>query len=251
MQSIKGITDVASNRPELQGREVWIVRHAQGSHNVGEYEFDPELTAEGRRQVASQKSLSSQLPVDLVLVSPLRRTLETASGLFGKHPNMVAVEELRESVTESCNIRLPVSELKKAYPHVDFGGISEDHDPYLHRFDKPEGAEGLSGSAKWDAMVDAVALDPETDAEMVTRGEVVLKLLASRPEKTVALVSHAMFLNVFLHMQMVRGQPYRMYNILTNCEIRRLSYHDKGAKEGSDGPFPDLRRSRTSERLSG
>ena len=45
------------------------------------------------------------LEVDLVLVSPLRRTLQTATGLFPEHPNIVALEDLREVVMESCNLR--------------------------------------------------------------------------------------------------------------------------------------------------
>ena len=56
-------------------------------------------------QVAKKRKVSGMLEVDLVLVSPLRRTLQTATGLFPEHPNIVALEDLREVVMESCNLR--------------------------------------------------------------------------------------------------------------------------------------------------
>ena len=49
--------------------------------------------------------MSSTLDIELVLVSPLRRTLQTAAGLFPTHENVVAIEDLRETVMESCNLR--------------------------------------------------------------------------------------------------------------------------------------------------
>ncbi len=103
-------------------------------------------------QVQKQKKVSSVLDLDLVLVSPLRRTLQTATGvrahtiylspfliflpedahahlcrtrarthvgLFEEHPNMLAVEDLREHVTESCNLREDTQTLRTWYP----GGV--------------------------------------------------------------------------------------------------------------------------------
>ena len=103
-------------------------------------------------QVQKQKKVSSMLDVDLVLVSPLRRTLQTATGvsaptiylrpwlgrrallsflvrmlicvaharthvgLFEEHPNMLAVEDLREHVNESCNLREDTQTLSTWYP---------------------------------------------------------------------------------------------------------------------------------------
>jgi broad specificity phosphatase PhoE len=73
---------VESNEAAFRGKTVFIVRHAQGQHNVSpRFQFDPPLTDAGLKQVRRQKKVSSTLGVDLVLVSPLRRTLQTASGV--------------------------------------------------------------------------------------------------------------------------------------------------------------------------
>ena len=85
---------------------LWLIAMSQSQHNVNPqvFEFDPPLTDVGQSQVnsfqawnlfrASFAELTSCLKVnatshssiklkpDLVLVSPLRRTLQTAVGMF-------------------------------------------------------------------------------------------------------------------------------------------------------------------------
>ena len=60
-------------------------------------------------------------PPELVLVSPLTRTLQTATLMF---PNvkMVALECLKEypQHTEICNRRSSILTIGKLFPHVDF-----------------------------------------------------------------------------------------------------------------------------------
>ncbi|MGB1605742.1 MAG: phosphoglycerate mutase family protein [Promethearchaeia archaeon] len=80
----------------FRDKTVFIVRHAQGQHNVSpRFEFDPPLTEDGHKQVSqpvprhsfvceqvkSRAKIATKLSVDLVVVSPLRRTLQTASGV--------------------------------------------------------------------------------------------------------------------------------------------------------------------------
>ena len=87
----------------FRDKTVFIVRHAQGQHNVSpRFEFDPPLTEDGHKQVLtlfpgtlsgnsdtlfvceqvkSRAKIATKLNVDLVVVSPLRRTLQTASGV--------------------------------------------------------------------------------------------------------------------------------------------------------------------------
>eukprot|EP00802_Teleaulax_amphioxeia_P019306 Tamp_19533.p1 GENE.Tamp_19533~~Tamp_19533.p1 ORF type:complete len:251 (-),score=32.51 Tamp_19533:205-957(-) len=129
---------VESNEAAFRGKTVFIVRHAQGQHNVSpRFQFDPPLTDAGLKQVRRQKKVSSTLGVDLVLVSPLRRTLQTASGLFEEHPNMVALEDLREHVMESCNLREDTETLRTWFPNVNMQLIEEGPDKYLKRFEQP------------------------------------------------------------------------------------------------------------------
>ena len=45
----------------LQGKDVFLIRHAQGEHNVMvQYSYDPPLTAEGHKQVGMQSKPSDE-----------------------------------------------------------------------------------------------------------------------------------------------------------------------------------------------
>jgi phosphohistidine phosphatase SixA len=102
------------------------IRHGEALHNVVgkiygtkvyEQFEDTTLTTNGMRQAME----ATVLQPDLVLVSPLTRTLQTATLMF---PNvkMVALECLKEypQHTEICNRRSPISTIGKLFPHVDF-----------------------------------------------------------------------------------------------------------------------------------
>jgi hypothetical protein len=56
-----------------------------------------------------------RIPIQLVVVSPLRRTLETATQAFGTSVPMLAVELIREAHgAHPCDKRSPVSEVSSA-----------------------------------------------------------------------------------------------------------------------------------------
>jgi len=138
---------------------VYLVRHAEAEHNVHEKQaeeqarklgareedvvaagkrainddsfLDASLSLGGQHQVISAADKFSQLletthyPMpEIVFVSPLQRTLQTASLLFPNHPDMYAIECLREKRTGlPCDERRCVSELKSDFPHVDFADV--------------------------------------------------------------------------------------------------------------------------------
>ena len=87
---------------EGEAKTVWLVRHGEAAHNVllatGKKEEaaklrDPRLTARGIAQSKKLRSnpllveaLSSREPgsaVELLVLSPMRRTIETACAAFG------------------------------------------------------------------------------------------------------------------------------------------------------------------------
>ena len=52
---------VHSNNAAFKGKTVFIVRHAQGQHNVSpRFEFDPPLTPAGLKQVAAACAIGVQ-----------------------------------------------------------------------------------------------------------------------------------------------------------------------------------------------
>ena len=219
-----GVELVESEHAAFRGKTVFIIRHAQGQHNVSpHFEFDPPLTAAGLKQVKRQTKISFMLDVGLVLVSPLRRTLQTATGLFPEHPNMVALEDLREQVHESCNLRQDTETLRSWFPQVNMDQIEPGSDKYLNRFSEP------SSLSSDPTMIDC--LDEETDSEIAERCHQVLLLLASRPESRIAMVSHGMFLHAFLNVMRPsyggkmddRHEHGDLYaDFLDNCEIRQI-----------------------------
>lgn len=69
-------------------KTVYLIRHGEGFHNIGyDHNLDAHLTPRGWAQTAALQqhlqALQPQLGIELVVVSPLRRTLETAAGVFG------------------------------------------------------------------------------------------------------------------------------------------------------------------------
>jgi broad specificity phosphatase PhoE len=97
-------------------RLIHFVRHAQGFHNVDPrpiHERDPDahLTPEGEAQCAALAAEVAQLTPELIVVSPLTRTLQTATLVFDAHlrgpspPPLIACEHARETVNYLCDCR--------------------------------------------------------------------------------------------------------------------------------------------------
>eukprot|EP00966_Prymnesium_polylepis_P273803 6324955-Prymnesium_polylepis.1 len=85
-----------------------FVRHAQGFHNIDQAVMktqeglDARLTPEGCRQCAALQQLTDGLRPQLVVSSPLTRTLQTAQRCFGPQRSiakapLVALEGVRET----------------------------------------------------------------------------------------------------------------------------------------------------------
>jgi|TARA_B110000091_G_C13588842_1_gene379745 hypothetical protein len=102
------------------------IRHGEALHNIVGHKYGPivysqfedtTLTANGMRQAVE----ADVLQPELVLVSPLTRTLQTATLMFPGVP-MVALECLKEypQHTEICNRRSSVRILSLLFPRVDF-----------------------------------------------------------------------------------------------------------------------------------
>lgn len=130
---------------------------------------DARLTDQGMREAADIKKTILK-PVELVVVSPLMRTLQTATiGLLPEQPTpFLAMELIREDMgMHICNMRSPKSQLLAAFPHVDFSRIETELDV------------GYSMDTR------------ETWNEMADRSYKFLEWIAGRSEKELAVVCHA------------------------------------------------------------
>ncbi|KAK3423418.1 hypothetical protein EUGRSUZ_F00458 [Eucalyptus grandis] len=204
-----------------------LVRHAQGIHNVeGEknhdaylsYDlFDAHLTPLGWQQVSNLRKhvqahgLSKK--IDLVIASPLLRTMQTAVGVFGGEgytdgigapplmvanagnsdhpaisslncPPFIAIELCREHLgVHPCDKRRSISEYRPLFPAIDFSLIENEDD------------------VLW--MPDV----REEDEEVAVRGMKFLNWLWTREEKEIAIVTHSGFL---FHTCFIPSKPMEM-----------------------------------------
>lgn len=188
-------------------QRVYFIRHAEGYHNVAEkastftprdkillkentgMEFwDAKLTPKGEEQCAQLKAsihgtsvwqFDKPLNLDLVVVSPLTRTLQTAVISLGcpnspGAPPFIAHELCRERIADfTCDGRRSVKELKRDFPGVDFSLVTDNDDLM---FDNRK----------------------ENDELCQERAMEFLEWLCARPEAHIAVVTHSMFLKNLL-----------------------------------------------------
>lgn len=171
---------------EYNKKIIYLVRHAEAEHNVRERQAlekaiargitsksqqdlarravlqrspsleDAPLSEEGTRQAdATGRKVFKLLdgrkmryrPPEVVLVSPLRRTLQTAIRCFCGNicPNesnirFVAIEAMREKRTGlACDERSPLWKLRQEFPYVDFSDLERDDLPNIPKGESNEG----------------------------------------------------------------------------------------------------------------
>ncbi|KAI7991898.1 Phosphoglycerate mutase-like protein 1 [Camellia lanceoleosa] len=233
-----------------------IVRHAQGIHNVDgdknykaymspEY-FDAQLTPLGWQQVDNLRkhvqSCGLFKSIELVITSPLLRTMQTAVGVFGgegytdkidalplmvanagnsdrpaisslNSPPIIAVELCREHLgVHPCDRRRSISDYQCLFPAVDFSLIESDDD------------------LLWKANI------RETKEELAARGMEFMNWLWTRKEKEIAIITHSGFLFHTLNAFGNDCHPLVKKEIckhFANCELRSMVIVDK-SMSGSD-----------------
>ncbi|CAN1827432.1 Phosphoglycerate mutase-like protein 1 [Linum perenne] len=247
--------------PAHRCKTIHLVRHAQGVHNVegdknykaymsAQY-FDAELTPLGWEQVDNLRThvhASGLLDrIELVITSPLMRTLQTAVGVFGggsytdrvdglplmvanagnsgraaisssNSPPIIAAELCREHFgVHPCDQRRSVSDYQFLFPAIDFSLIETDEDTV------------------WKPDV------RETTEELAARGLKFLNWLWTRSEKEMAIVTHSGFLFHTLNAFGNDCHPLVKKEICTrfsNCELRSMVIVDR-SMIGSDPSTTD------------
>lgn len=113
---------------------VHIIRHGEALHNVQHSypDRDPPLTKAGN---ASTKHLNLTFRPDLILISPMTRTIETAMNIFpflvDAGPFDIPTQiwpDLREANDAICNKGLSRTELASKFPQFDFSECHTEWD---------------------------------------------------------------------------------------------------------------------------
>ena len=139
-------------------KNIHCIRHGRAVHNVlcdeiGEEayflkeSYDAPLVEEGILQAKELGNNSKQLKnIDIVFVSPLTRTLQTAENIFKKNQKVkiVALDKIKEfpQGIDICNKRRNRIELKEKFKKVDFSLLDSDSDQ-MWREDRYEKVEEL------------------------------------------------------------------------------------------------------------
>ena len=165
---------------------LYLIRHGHALHNelyttLGVQAFripeviDSPLTEIGHEQSLKLSETIMDHKIDVVLVSPLLRTLETAHNIFKSHNVPIVCEEfLREYPIglDTCNQRSDIDRMREKFPKIDFSHIRENEDVY------------------WSKQ-------GETMDELETRIQKMKDYLRDMPQDNIAIVSHSSFLGQF------------------------------------------------------
>ena len=168
-------------------KSLYLIRHGHSLHNelfhkIGVQAFripltiDSPLTQEGHLQsIEFGQSWQKKKEIELVLVSPLTRTLETCMNIFGDTEiPIISQEFLREYPIgeDTCNKRSSLTLLKNHFPKIEFR-LDVDRDTLW----KEDYRENM--------------------IELEQRLEKMITYLQKRPEKNIAIVGHSSFFGQF------------------------------------------------------
>ena len=168
----------------MNQKTIFLIRHGFSLHNelfpkIGVQAFriketiDSPLTEEGHNQsIQLGKNWTDKHNIELVLVSPLTRALETAMNIFGDTDIPIICQEfIREYPIgeDTCNQRSSKDKIKNMYPQINFNDICMNED---------------------------TAWTPERESieSLNQRIEQTKEYINKRNEKTIAVITHSSFI---------------------------------------------------------
>jgi broad specificity phosphatase PhoE len=190
----------------MNNKTLYWVRHGESLSNISESNYqivDPCLTLKGyeqcellKKKIEINKIIDN---LDLIVVSPLNRTLETYYNIIDnkKYNNIltISLDEIREHIDNPCHKRISISEKKNKYKFVNFDKIKNNQDFMYNKFN---------------------GLEPKTN--VIQRCEWFINWLKKRKEKNIMIITHGnfllpMFSNVLTNME--------NKSFFSNCELRK------------------------------
>ena len=174
-------------------KTLYCIRHGTSEHNirykeVGDIAFnekmDTKLVDAGIIESTNLGiTWDKKDSIDIVIVSPLSRTLETCYNIFkNTSTNIVVLDDLIEypQHSEICNRRMNKCIIEQQYPTFDFSQLPQDRE--------------------WDTS------KTETYKELKDRCYGIKEWILNRPEKNVCIVAHCSFLLAFMNDNMTKEQ---------------------------------------------
>lgn len=165
---------------------VYLLRHGQGEHNAtGRDIRDALLTSQGEQQAASWARRMPSLDIDVVLISPLRRTIQTALLAFelSSKSRLVLCRHARELWwSEEVNALSSASALTKLLGTLPRG------EELVNLDDGRTGdSSRTSGTGSISEVLAVTNTTPRSESASI---EALMAELRARSENRVAVVCH-------------------------------------------------------------
>ncbi len=111
---------------------IYFIRHAESEFNAifspGDPDpiiFDAPLSPLGQQQAVDARQHFDNLNIKSLIVSPLTRTLQTATLIFENAHPVTINAGIREQLSYSGDVGSSPDKLAKDYPHLDFSHLEE------------------------------------------------------------------------------------------------------------------------------
>ncbi len=185
---------------------VYYMRHFEALHNISPYNYslhDPELSPLGQMQAKPAIEMIENIPsIDLIVCSPLTRTLQTYLLTFHNRKNLPLIihPDLQEICSEPCDIGSSLFDLHKKFP-----GLSNELKTFEETF----------GDHEWlDKNNPESIYSPK---QIKQRAKRFHQWLMNRSEEHIFIISHNLMLNELLTDSQKIG--------LQNGEMKIIEYH--------------------------
>ena len=178
-------------------KNLFAIRHGEATHNVlfkkegmktffDHNYYDTELTNKGFNQsIELGNNWDDKNKMDLVIVSPLYRTLQTANNIFKNvKVKIIALDCLKEypQGLHTCNKRKTKKELEKIFPTIDFNYLDSNED------------------LMWSDT------DSETIDELLRRINKMYDFIEKTDFKNISLVGHNSFISMIKDQKLNRNE---------------------------------------------
>ncbi|HEY2501326.1 MAG TPA: histidine phosphatase family protein [Mycobacterium sp.] len=178
--------------------QVLLVRHALPLRSERGQGSDPDLSDEGKAQVARLPAALARFPISRVLSSPQRRAIRTAEPVAAARELPVEVDERFAEYDRDLPVYIPIEQIREENPQ-EWARLAQGH--------LPSAVDEDAFRARVLAAVDDL-------------------VAAADPEDTVAVFSHGGVINLLLHE--ILGTARLLSFPVDYASVTRLLYSRSG-----------------------
>ncbi len=194
--------------------QLYLIRHAESENNARpepERVEDPPLTLRGHQQAGYLATWLQELPLDVLITSPFRRTLETSR----------YVSDTRRQAVEVWSEVFECKGCYRGWGDNTSGGIGFNRQQILRILPGASVCPTIGDSGWWNER------SPETEAEAARRAAIVVDRLLTQfgPTKAnVALIIHADFKRLLLGQMLGSAANAEFFGAMRNVGVSLVTW---------------------------